>query len=220
MSVNDRAYWRWEDPCPGEALQGIIPYSVRATSLIARSQSPLLQQHFLQLSGAVSILSGLEYHSDNFLALLKQVKLRSSHAHSKLRHEVVAWVNRVGQLHYFTTSELVISKLGNVATPAIDAVLPFRHKHTAHRSFDMPRKNDSDHLKAVHAMSLSDFGGSVWSPRNGSPWPELDPTSPSSTHFLTFQIQETAGDAVILNIENAHPAVLHEVYSILDSLLA
>jgi len=220
MSVNDRASWSWDDPCPGTVLTQIAPLSLRATSLIVRSQSPLLQQHFIQLAGVVAILSGLEYHFGSFQRLVQLVQFGSPASHSELRHEAVAWVNRVGQLHYFVTSQLVKDNIGSTPTPAIDAVLPFRHKHTAHRSADLPRKTDTDHLKSVHEMSLSFLGGSLWTPRHGYPGPDMSPASPSTTHFLTFQIQEPAGTAHNLTIEKAHPAVLLEGYSVLEALLA
>jgi hypothetical protein len=220
MSVNDCASWNWDDPCPSAALDQIAPLSLRATSLIARSHSPLLQQHFMQLAGVVAILSGLEYHFGSFQRHVQLVQFLSPAAHSELRHEAVAWVNRVGQLHYFVTSQLVKDNIQSAPTPAIDEVLPFRNKHTAHRSADFPRKTDTDHLKTVHEMSLSILGGSLWTPRHAYPGPDISPTSPSSNHFLTFQIQEPVGTAHNLIIEQAHPAVLLEGYSVLEALLA
>jgi hypothetical protein len=219
VSINDRASWRWVDPCPDKALDHITPLSLRATTLVARSQSSLLQQHFIQIAGVVTILSGLEYHFGPFMRYVQLVQLQNPAAHSELRHEAVAWVNRVGQLHYFVTSQLVKDSIGSVPTPTINATLPFRHKHTAHRSTDFPRKTDTDHLKTVHAMSLSDLGGTLWTPRHAHPGPDICSASPSSTHFLTFQIQEPAGTAHDLNIEQAHPAVLIEGYSVLEAML-
>lgn len=220
MSVNDGASWNLEDPFPGVALPQISPLSLRATAMITRSHSPLLQKHFLQIVGVLDILSGLEYHFSSFQRHVQLVQIGSPANHSELRHEAVAWVNRVGQLHYFVTSQLVTNKIGSTPTPAIDAVLPFRKKHAAHRSVDFPRPTDTDHLKTVHAMSLSVLGGSLWTPRLGNPGPGISQTSPFSTHFLTFHIQEPVGTGHDLSIEQAHPTVLLEGCSVLEKQLA
>src|SRR5664279_957318 len=204
MSLNDRASWGWADPCPDKALVQIEVISLRAHALVSRSPSPLLREHFIQIAGVVDILSGLDYHFSNFKRYVKLVQVGSEAGHAELRHEAVAWVNRTGQLHYFVTSHLVKGGSGSIQTPAIDAVLPFRHKHTAHRSSDSPRKSDTAHVRTVHAMSLSILGGTLWTPRKGHRH-EPSYTSPADTHFLTFQIQEPVGTSHDLSIEQAHP---------------
>ena len=60
-----------------------------------------------------------------------------------LRHEAVAYVNRLGQLHFFAKS------LGHHhLLPKTTELLPFRHKHTAHRSIDQPQAESADELRS------------------------------------------------------------------------
>lgn len=222
MSIKNSKNWRIEDPCVGIALGDIHPTSLRAQTVLARSSSKLLHTHFVQIAGVVSILSGLEYHHDRFMKLLGKLVPGPFNDYSSIRHEAVAWVNRVGQLYYFIKSELVVENVGDLATPMIDSIIPFRHKHTAHRSLDNPRPEDTAHLQMVHAMSLSDEGGMLWTPRPGFSGPLLK-TPPTDTHFVTFQLQmpgdQTNNSVVELVIERDHQVVTREGYMVFESLL-
>lgn len=218
--LNDRRSWNTADPHEGIPLEFIEPLSARAQSLLVRSKSPLLHKHFMQIGGVVSMLSGLTYHHDNFVAYQRKLERKFHNDYAPLKHEAVAWVNRVGQLYYFAKSNLVQSMLGVVAIPAIESVMPFRNKHVAHRSFDVPRKEDNSYLQVMHAMSLSDIGGMMWTPRPGTPPADITLGPPVDTHYASFQIQ--GGDSAVydLAIEREHPLVLREGYEILLGLLA
>lgn len=220
QKLNDRRNWNMADPHEGIPLELIEPLSARAHSLLVRSKSPLLHEHFMQIGGVVSILSGLTYHHDNFVAYQRKLERKFNNDYAPLRHEAVAWVNRVGQLYYFAKSSLVQSTLRIVEIPSLESIMPFRNKHVAHRSFDVPRKEDDSCLQVMQAMSLSDIGGMMWTPRPGMPPVEIALGPPVDTHYASFQIR--GGDRAVydLAVEREHPLVLREGYEILSSLLA
>jgi len=217
MPLQDRRAWLLDDPCPGIDLSEIAPVSLRTEALILRSPSPLLHTNFVQIMGAASILAGIEYHYSNFIDLVRQLPSLPGRRFDTVRHEAIAWVNRVGQLHYFCTSPLVRQHLANADTPAIDSVLPFRDKHSAHRSIDAPRREDTPHLQMVHAMMLSDLSGSLWTPRHDGAHQSEQPLC--TTHYAAFQIQLPEGKYKNLVIELEHQQIMLEGYSVIQSLL-
>lgn len=218
--LNNRRNWNIADPNEGISLESIQPLSSRAESLIARSTSSLLREHFIQIHGVASILSGLTYHHDRFALLRAALKPRFGNDYGPIRHEAVAWVNRVGQLYYFVNSQLVRSRLGGVSIPTVENVMPFRHKHTAHRSFDAPRDEDSAGTKVLHAMSMSDTGGILWTPKSMGTKPGDISTPPVDTHYLSFQIRGKDNRVHNFALERDHPLVLGEGYDVLSRLLA
>lgn len=218
MSLNNKTGWRLVDPSPSSPLAEIVSVASRAEALIARSRSPLLRTDFLRLFGVVTILSGLEYHYVNQLKALSALKIPPGQGFSAVRHETVAWLNRVGQLYYFCISRFARDNLPQANIPTIEAVLPFRHKHGAHRSFDKPLKGDSDHLQQGQAYMLSDLSGSLWSPRPGferagNVWPM------HATHFAKFQLRPDEGNHIELVLERQHPIVVLEGYTVLEAVL-
>lgn len=219
--LNDRRTWNFADPYPDIALDEIEHIPSRAKALIYRSQSALLHTHFVQIVGVKSILSGLDYHYNGFMEMLRRLERPPGPAFEAVRHEAVAWLNRVGQLYYFLKSKLVSDRLSDIQMSAIDAVMPFRQKHTAHRSIDAPKKEDSPASQLYQAMSMSEVGGALWYSRNGPPWQFMLPSA--ETHYLCFQIPlEDGGRAthVELNIELQHPLVMNEGYAVLAKLLS
>ena len=138
-------------------------------------------------------------------------------AQEYLLHEAVAYVNRGGQYYYFAISSLVTQTIGQALIPHLDKILQFRHKHSAHRSVDKPRREDTEHLQTVHAMSLSDYGGRLWIPRS----PNSTIGSPPfwGRAFLGYQIHTAPNDVVELIIERDHDALMQESFSVLETLL-
>ena len=217
MSINDARKWYLTDPMPGAALATIEPLSERAKALLVRSRSTLLHTAFIQVVGAVHMLSGLDYHFKQFVTAIQRGGGLLPQDTSPIRHEAVAWINRLGQFHYFARSKLVLRNV-SVGTPTIDQLLPFRHKHTAHRSIDKPRAEDSESLQVGHAMAMTDLSGTLWVPR--PPFTPAESPMPSvQTHFLAFQLQASQGEHRTLVIERDHPIVMLEAYSVLETLL-
>jgi hypothetical protein len=218
MSLNDRRRWRIPDPRPGVALDAIEPVPVRARALLSRSVTPVSEESFVQVWGAASMLMGLHYHQVRFIEGAEEDCSSPPFDLLVPRNEAVAWVNRVGQLRYFIKSQLVTEALGPQSTPAIDEVLPFRMKHTAHRSVDSPRKEDTLDLQLSQAIAFSELAGAQWAPRPGV---QLPPNGMPSftTHFITFQMRVSESERRTLNLEIAHPQVMAEGYTVLASLL-
>ncbi len=218
MSLNDFNNWRIEDPYNGVPLADIASISSRATALLARSKSSLLHTNFIQIYSALSILSGIEYHQNRFVEGISKLPTDIPRDFSSVMHEAVAWVNRVGQFYYFKSSALVVNHGSVPATPTIDSIMIFRDKHTAHRSADKPRYEDTFYLQTIHAASLSGMIGFSWIPRLDHPGKSL--SSPSiKTHMLSFQIQMPEGKAHDLVIERDSFSILLEGYTVFESLL-
>jgi hypothetical protein len=66
-----------------------------------------------------------------------------------LHHEAFAYLNRLGQFHTFAKAFSVEHLL-----PRATDLMLFRHKHTAHRSIDAPRREDDPNLQEAHAMAF------------------------------------------------------------------
>lgn len=170
--------WHFTDPFPDLRLMEIAPISVRALSWLARASkdASFPHQSVVQIAGGAKMLGGLEYHHQNFMrrfelltpmygrqaAFIKhalgqlpdqQPFPASSDAErvilDELNHEAIAYINRLGQFFTFAKSCGAESFL-----PRAAELMLFRHKHTAHRSIDAPRREDTSHLQEVHAMSF------------------------------------------------------------------
>lgn len=135
------------DPCPGVPFDEITPLSRRCWSLLVRNKDgPTLQEGYSQIAGAIEMLSGLEYHHDNVVRISGMLAAEEMEDDTSVYHEAVAYVNRLGQIYYFAKSPLAsrcVSDLSG-AIPTILKYLPFRMKHSAHRSIDYPRGESED----------------------------------------------------------------------------
>jgi hypothetical protein len=215
--MNNRRNWSIVDPDANVELTDIPVLARRARALVCRSPSPVLDRAFVQVWGAVSMLLAMHYHCARFLEGLQESEGTYPRDLMIPRNEAVAWLNRLGQFHYFTSSELVTSADNIPSTPTIDSILPFRHKHAAHRSLDAPRKDDTPELQISQAIALSELSGSYWIPRNGV----LDASAlPSfNTHYFAFQIRDTTESRKTFNLEVDHDKVMLEGYKVIESLL-
>ena len=218
MSINDSRKWYFADPRPEFELDEIEPLSVRAQALLARSESTVLHEAFIQVMGAVQMLSGLDYHFQQFTAALRRDGTILPRDFSAIRHEAIAWINRLGQFHFFARSKLLIGHVNGGVTPTIDSLMLFRNKHAAHRSIDKPRPEDSQSLQISHAIAMTDLSGTLWIPR--PPFTPAESPLPSvATHFLAFQLQASEGVPRALVIERDHPVVMKEAYALVERLL-
>jgi hypothetical protein len=177
----------------------------------------VLQTDFLQVAGAVSMLKGLDYHRDRFVSLIAELSGGVELDQAQLLHEAVAYVNRAGQFYYFAESDLVKTKGTPPLTPKLSALVKFRHKHTAHRSIDRPRLEDTEQLQTVHAMTLSEFGGRLWQSKEKLPPGFSGPFWGRA--YLVYQIHTGPNDIYELVIERDHEALMQEAYSILLHVL-
>ena len=168
------------DPKPGKRLAEISPASLRARCWLARvNQEGLIPDNrIIQVCGGVLILEALDYHYDQFETRVRKLaayfeapifglpneKPASFYdlptpAERKnlaaLDHEAVAYLNRLGQFWYFAKA----MKVKNLV-PKVTELISFRHKHTAHRSIDMPKGESQAEMEA-HAMTFGFYRMSI-----------------------------------------------------------
>jgi hypothetical protein len=122
------------------------------------------------ITGGYAIVSGLAYHFRNFqrldrLAIEIEPKVGGSSmekfvgfqkANYEMKHEAVAYFNRLGQMFYFAKSKAVLDCVPNSVDiiPTIKHFLPFRMKQSAHRATDYPdpRKPFEEHPKMMRHL--------------------------------------------------------------------
>jgi hypothetical protein len=224
--------YTFKDLAPHLALSEIEPLSRRAGVLLARHQTGrAATAGQMNVLGAIDMLNGLEYHHAAFMKVIEQLAempLPSDGTwllRSHLMHECLAYLNRMGQFYYFATSRFV---RGYVPDP--EAIIPtqllylrFRHKHSAHRSLDAPRAEDTPHHQLVHAWALSSHGPCGFTPKRPSPeaaaaLATFDSKSMWRDHFFHFQMYDEA-DCLNFGLEKEHPAIAGEAYKLLEALL-
>lgn len=224
---DDPHHYRIEDSFPDSPLPSISPVSARAWALLARSRdNPVLQQHFLQVSGAVSMMKGLDYHHDNFMRIIGGLARGDEIDESPLFHEAVAYVNRGGQFHYFARSRFVKGWLGTIGLPKIDVLKHFRDKAGSHRSFDLLQAYDDPQIRTVHARSLSEFGSRLFIPKQPLSMADLFGGCAKFWglaylvfHSHTGQQHKGPHEMYELVIERDHSAVMNEAYAVFERLL-
>lgn len=91
------------------------------------------EQYYGQHKGAVLFAKGMEYHYQNYL-----LHYRSDDY--EWQHEVVAYLNRVGQMYYYLISANIGAKSSDM--PSLLGASRFRMKYSAHRQVDAPRSGD------------------------------------------------------------------------------
>jgi hypothetical protein len=230
------------DPCPGVELGDIPSLGVRAYALMIRRRGhPLLSEHFLNVVGAIEMLSGLHYHQSNIIrlgALLASAPWEDSvreEYETNVFHEAVAYVNRMGQFYYFARSACVRKALNGASAhiPTIEKFIGFRMKYTAHRSIDVPR-GEAGHVLEAQARTMSRAIGMIMTLKPGAPermWSgTVKADSPEAremhrqqwqTRDATFQLlDDVRGIFVNLTIAREHESIAKEAYGVIASILA
>ena len=226
-ALNDVRSWWFRDPFSGIPLDDIYPLSARASSLLFRNKdtAPVLRTAFVHIHGAISVLKGLDHHQSHFVALLDQLRAEARmdltaplpFDPDELLHEAVAYINRIGQLYYFFGSKLVRERLGNVSIAAVNDLMAFRHKHTAHRSIDKPRPEDTDDFQTMQAMSLGGLGGMFLMPKVAGQAHALEERWHKC--YVGWQIQTTDGVHMLV-IERDHDGLMRQAYAVVQRLIA
>lgn len=228
----------FKDPNSGISLSEIYPLSERAVSLIARSRElSILKHSFVNIYGAVEMMQGLTYHHARFMSLIESCYTTAPAIQiaGAIRHEAVAYLNRLGQFWTFSHSELIKEYCPSAtkALPTISKLVVFRNKHTAHRSIDDPRAEDTDGLQVMNAISLSILGGHFFQPK-----PEHQSMNISSElssadedwdafkcnlyrkSFLGFQIYDVKHSThVNFYLEQDHELIMNEAYCLISNIL-
>ena len=225
------------DPNEGVPLADICPMSDRAFSLMARSKNlPVLQNSFINIFGAIEMMKGLTYHHARFMEHIASCYRTASSLkiEEAIRHEAVAYLNRLGQFWMFAESDLVkeICPTIKEVLPTIDKFIVFRHKHTAHRSIDKPRKDDSEGLQVMNAISLSILGGSLFGLKAGHSESDLSEMETEKDYgifkrdlfknnYLMFQIYDAQSEThVNFSMERDHESIMAEAYELIRIILS
>lgn len=213
------------DPHPEPQLNQIHPVSERALSWLARASrtSGFPQERSVQIAGAVKMLAGLDYHHGNFIQHVAQLEpywkrldgirkyFKERHGEKNgplywitdserlmldgLTHEAFAYISRLGQYYAFAKALRLHSLL-----PRAAELMVFRHKHTAHRSIDLPRKEDDPEVQEMQAMALG-FGQMF-----------------DATYFPMFQIHDHRGIYVYFHMRDDHPIIMQQAFELLQKI--
>lgn len=226
-----------KDSYEGIELDEIQPLSERAASLIARRKNQLILKHaFINIYGAVEMMQGLTYHHASFMRLIESccTTAPTLQTESSLRHEAIAYLNRVGQFWSFAKSDLVkdCCPVLEEMLPTLSTLIVFRNKHTAHRSIDSPRAEDTKIHQVMNAVSLSVLGPKFFRPKSGHISPDLFTENTDidldeykrslyRNSYLGFQIQDVKHSAAVnFYIERDHEVIMGEAYSLIRNLLS
>lgn len=238
MSWKNIDNFNFEDTHEGVPLSEIHPLSERAVSHLVRSRNlPVLKHSFVNIYGAIEMMQGLTYHYTRFMSLVESchTTVPTMHTAGALRHEAVAYLNRLGQFWSFCKSNLVNNYCPSPekTLPTINKLIVFRNKHGAHRSIDSPKAEDVDDLQVMNAISLSILGGQFFHPKPGHPSPDLSSASLNTDKdlddfrcgcyrncFLGFQIYDAKQSThVNFYLEQDHELIIGEAYNLIRILL-
>lgn len=227
MNTADR--WPDKDPAPGANLALVNPVSQRAHALLFRSRDKaILKTDYLTISGAIDMMDALDYHYGNYRKLRAEMRpvddlqrrMLEGERHPELVeqffvelrrlkstyqaaiHEVVAYINRLGQFCAFTKSKLVKSR---PVCPKTKVFLSVRNKVTAHRSIDDPRGESQD-LREMHAWALSRHSAIGFGLSGGE-----------VVNSYQVNVSEESVENICLEVD--HPVVMQECYSVVEVLL-
>jgi hypothetical protein len=247
-----------EDKFPEMSLEEIDCVSDRSQSLMAReldfTKFDAQSAEAIRLPGTLQMLRGMEYHHNNFMRNCKLmedcwdevVKLNDptlifstpEHIRQEMAHEVTAYLNRLGQFYYFAISDAVSKRLKlrrkaiERKIPLISKIVFFRQKHTAHRSVDCPKEEDTELLQFIHQISI-DEGGVLLSgvkPNIDSKGNEIVEDSSCRNvwrkRYRTYQIRQhqpgksTGGaDLIDFSPERDHAEIMHEAFCFLKIVI-
>lgn len=104
----------------------------------------------MHIVGLLDTLEALDYHFDNFIKLKENNNITS-----KQTHEVVAYLNRIGQVYYFLNSTFTKAIIRNPLEDCskVKELAVFRMKNTAHRSIDQPH-GETEEYRNRQVLSL------------------------------------------------------------------
>jgi hypothetical protein len=142
----------------------------------SKKQSWELKQEMKDDIGQVQyIANGIKYHFKNIKSLYSRLDelvlqgrfdLYPHEVVDVINHEMVAYINRVGQFYYFAKSPRVRSLIPNPLydLECIKKIMIFRSKQTAHRATDVPRNDDINYNIEELNKDFS-LGGMLWENR-------------------------------------------------------
>jgi hypothetical protein len=217
MSINDPQIFNVIDPWPGKDLEKIPSCFERALALYARNKKHMGDGGHHNIYGAIFMLAGLEYHYRNFEHISSQIEYFDIENTEKkdieriyntpgrpekfrsLKHEIIAYLNRVGQFQQFYKSSFAKDAVNGVEKPTISKATKFRHHYSAHRSIDgNSSKGETDYYLAMGFESayLHD-----------------------KDNNLMVQYQDQNGKYLNFNLHLDHPKIAEEAYKIIKAVI-
>jgi len=216
MTVNNPDAWHIADPNHGKNLNSIRIFSDRAISLYSRNKTKIITGHH-NIMGAVHMLKGLEYHYNNFISIYstishpkihksptkEQLIKMSLHLYPEnkveaLKHEAIAYLNRLGQFRVFTRSEFVKGRTKIKMSKRTGKILnAFRDEYSAHRELDKNKDEFKNYNLEQHIS-----GGTMWANKH-----------------LIFQYIETNNNWINFDMIDDHPNIIKEVYMIVSGVI-
>jgi hypothetical protein len=131
------------------------------------SDAEIIKKNELELVGLLDMIDGLKYHFKKFVKMekiqRKWLKKRfdeqiffSNGPKKDMIHEIVAYLNRLGQIETLFTSKwfvkLIKKKDLAIICPTILALLPLRNKFASHRSIDDPGKETDSQIESQSTL--------------------------------------------------------------------
>jgi len=183
------------------------------------------------LGGCFEMLCALQYHYLNFMRVLKKKATRAiPHDAPDERFEAVSYINRVGQIQYFSESAFVERLLGpchDCRLTWISHLLPFRHKYSAHRERDKP-KNPKEIQSLSGELALGALGGWLFCEKYPGAFAELSAkhgddfeahqAEQYEVGYIVYQIFIDQGSREFI-LERDHSFLFEEVAAFLTSLI-
>jgi len=123
--------------------------------------------------GGFEMICALQFHYMNFVRIIdRKIERLIPHDTPDERFEAVAYIGRVGQFDYFTKSAFVAKLRGTDDFEGLTwaaYLLPFRHKYSAHRDRDKPKKGEEGSLSGE--LSLGALGGHLFTQKSAGAIP-------------------------------------------------
>jgi hypothetical protein len=200
--MNKFSDWQWNVGLKNNDLDSFSKISDRAYALISKNNEELKNKDgALNVIGIVHAMEGLDYHFERF-------QENSSNQFNKNRmHDITAYLNRLGQLHYSIKSTFVKSKIDLdkiQLTPKINELIELRMKNTAHRSIDCP-KNESEDLQRMQSIRFLGFDFFLF----------------DGNEYFIFPSDKLKEGKIFIEFHpvDDHKKIMNEAYSILEKLI-
>lgn len=208
--------YKIKDQNPNKTIPEIETHSERVISCLSRKNIES-EETILRILGAIQMLQGMEYHFSNlietqnkhfsvdpfkdselFIAHMNRPEFKSESA--KLRHESIAYLNRIGQINEFIRSKFVQNLLPKTkVSKTLDQALRFRHFYSAHRQLDRANEPDSKHITLERLMCVGFLR--------------------TASGNIQFQLQEKNGVITNFSIGEQHQIIIEELTNIIIKII-
>jgi hypothetical protein len=206
------------DPNHDIPLEEISSLSGKACSLFLRTFLEVpTPEAWKSLSAIWWILAGLEYHYNNYINLYQSLTEGESTVKPYLQHEIVAYLNRMGQFYFFAKSPYVKTTGidSEAIIPTIRKLIIFRNKQASHRSIDDPRKeSEEEHWAHMHSLMST-----IMIPKAGSSGSISKENMYQNCYFQYQTYDAVTQSTVFFVLEQDHKDVIQEAYNLFEQVV-